>query len=277
MFASIANYLLMLAYLEAEKFFLLLIMDIIMTQEEILRYSRQTAVAEIGQAGQKKLAAASVFIVGVGGLGGLASALLSGAGIGKITIADSGPLEISNLHRQMLYRTPDEGKLKTLAAAESLRSLNPHIKINAIERYMDEAAMAELFKGHSCVLDCSDNFNTRAAINRVCEKLQIPCVYGAVYAFEGEAAVFMHDGKSPCLECVFPGIGGMKDTKCTENGVAGSAAAMIASMQANEAMKLIMGLPCLAAKMLFADILNNLFSTVNLLKKRDCPICGTEI
>ena len=249
-------------------------MVFIMTQEEISRYSRQMAVAEIGEAGQKMLAAASVFIVGIGGLGGLASALLAGAGIGKITIADSGPLEISNLHRQMLYRTPDEGKLKTDAAAKSLRSLNPGININAIERYMDEAAMAELFKGHSCVLDCSDNFRTRAAINRVCEMLHIPCIYGAVYAFEGEAAVFMHDGKSPCLECVFPGIGGMRDTKCTENGVAGPAAAMMAAIQANEAMKLIMGLPGLAGKMLFADMLNNVFNTITLRQKDECPICA---
>ena len=245
-----------------------------MTKDEILRYSRQMAVAEIGETGQKRLSAASVFIVGVGGLGGLASALLAGSGIGKITIADSGPLEISNLHRQMLYRTPDAGRLKTEAAAESLRSLNPSIEIKAVESFIDEASMPELFKGHSCVLDCSDNFRTRAAINRVCEKLHIPCIYGAVYAFEGEAAVFMHDGKSPCLECVFPGIGGMRDTKCTENGVAGPAAAMIASIQANEAMKLIMGLPVLAGKMLFADMLNNVFNTVNLRQKEECAICS---
>ena len=249
-------------------------MVFLMTQEELNRYSRQMAVAEIGQSGQEKLAAAKIFIAGIGGLGGLASALLAGAGIGEITIADSGPLEISNLHRQMLYRTPDEGKLKTEAAAKSLRSLNPLIKINAAEDYMDEHSMPDLFKGYSCVLDCTDNFKTRAAINRVCEKMRIPCVYGAVYAFEGQAAVFMHDGKSPCLECVFPGIGGMRDTKCTENGVAGPAAALIASIQANEAMKLLMGLPGLAGKMFFADMLNMSFETVSLMKSKECPLCS---
>ena len=250
------------------------IKETFMTPEEIKRYSRQTAVAEIGAAGQRKLSAARVFIVGVGGLGGLVSAELAGAGIGEIAFVDYGPLEISNLHRQMLYRTHDEGRLKTEAAAETLRALNPHIKITPYEQFLDESSMKKLFKGFSLAVDCSDNFRTRAAINRACEELKIPCVYGAVYAFEGQASVFMHDGKSPCLECLFPDIGSCADTKCTENGVVGPCAAMIAAVQAGEAMKIIMGLPSLDGKVLMADMLNNDFTAVPLKKRDSCHVCG---
>ncbi|MCR4819762.1 MAG: HesA/MoeB/ThiF family protein [Elusimicrobiales bacterium] len=247
----------------------------ILSKEEIERYSRQIAVKEIGLSGQSRLASARIFIVGIGGLGGLASALFAGAGIGEIAIADSGPLEISNLHRQMLYRMPDSGRLKTQAAAESLKALNPNVKITYYEQYLHEENMLNLFKGFDCVLDCSDNFKTRTAINSACDKLRIPCVYGAVYAFEGQAAVFAHDGKSACLECVFPGIASQPDTKCSENGVAGPAAAMIASIQANEALKLILGLPGLKNKMLMADFLNCDFNVMDIRKRASCSVCMT--
>lgn len=244
-----------------------------MTTEEIKRYSRQTAVAEIGETGQRRLAASRVFIAGIGGLGGLVSAELAGAGVGDIAFADCGPVEISNLHRQMLYRTLDIGNLKTDIAAETLRALNPHVRITPYEQFLDEAAMRKIFKGFSVVVDCSDNFRTRAAINRICEELKIPCVYGAVYAFEGQASVFMHDGKTPCLECLFPDIGSCADTKCTENGVVGPCASMIASVQAAEAMKIIMGLPSLAGRVLMADMLNNNFTVIPLRKRERCSIC----
>ena len=244
-----------------------------LSKEEIERYSRQIAVREIGLDGQRRLASASIFIAGIGGLGGLASALLTGTGIGEIAIADSGPLEISNLHRQMLYRMPDAGRLKTHAAAESLKALNPNVKIKDYEQYLHEEDMLNMFKGFDCVLDCSDNFKTRAAINSACEKLKIPCIYGAVYAFEGQATVFAHDGKSACLECLFPGIAAQPDTKCAENGVAGPAAAMIASIQASEAMKLILGLPGLKNKMLMADFLNCEFNVMDIRKSSSCPVC----
>lgn len=244
-----------------------------MNKADLERYSRQIAVAEIGINGQKKLSASSVFIVGIGGLGGLVAASLAGTGIGKIAFADSGIVEISNLHRQSLYRQQDIGLPKARVAKKTLSAINSSIKIEANEKNLEEKDMPSIFADFSCIVDCSDNFKTRAAINKVCVKMHKPCIYGAVYGFEGQAALFANDGKEPCLECVFPNINNCQDTKCSEHGIIAPVVNFISSIQANEVIKLLIGLPTLKSKMLMADLLNNSFETVNLKKRANCHVC----
>ena len=188
-------------------------------------------------------------------------------------MADFGPLEISNLHRQVIYNSNDDGKLKTEQLKKHLNELNSNCKIVTKEKRLNENDMAEFFCNCDIVADCSDNFVTRSAVNKACHRLKKTYVYAAVYQFEGQIAVF-DSSSGACLECLYPDIGNYQDTKSVIDGVFGPAVGAIASIQSCEILKLILGLNSLKNQMLNVDILNMRFNIMNLKKNINCPVCG---
>ncbi|MDO8805808.1 MAG: HesA/MoeB/ThiF family protein [Elusimicrobiota bacterium] len=245
-----------------------------LTKEELIRYSRQLAIPGLGPAGQLKLKAAKVAVIGAGGLGTLVLGYLAGAGVGEIGVFDFGPVELSNLHRQLMYGIGDVGLLKTGQVKKHLRESNPEVRVNANEGLLTRENICAALAGYDYIADCTDNFITRAAINKACLQLKKTYVHGAVYQFEGQLAVFEpHAG--PCLGCLAPGAELLEDQTCAEAGVMGPAAGAVASMQALEVLKLILGLETLKGKFAMLDFRLADFNVVELKKREDCPACGS--
>ena len=246
-----------------------------LTKEEFIRYSRQLVIPGVGPEGQQKLKAAKIAVIGAGGLGSLVLAYLAGAGVGEIGLFDFGPVELSNLHRQLIYGTGDVGKLKTELAKQRLLEINPEVKVNASEGLLTGENISAALASYDYIADCTDNFLTRAAINKACLNLKKTYVHGAVYQFEGQLAVFEpHSG--PCLGCLAPGAELQENQACAEAGVMGPAAGAVASMQALEVLKLILGFETLKGKFAMLDFQLADFNVVELKKRRDCPACGAR-
>lgn len=242
-----------------------------LSQEELNRYSRQ--LIALGPEAQEKLKAARVAVVGLGGLGSVVLSYLAGAGVGELALADTGGVEISNLHRQFIYHTSDAGRNKTELAAAHAKALNPNVRVTAREGFLGPADMAAFLKGCDFAVDCSDNFSTRAAVNRACLELKITYVFGSVFQFEGQLAVFEpHTG--PCYECACPGAGERDDLPRAGQGIVGPTAGVVASLQASEVIKLITGLETMKGRMLLLDLQTPSYTVVTLKKRRDCPVCG---
>ncbi len=233
-----------------------------LSKNELIRYSRQLALPEIGPAGQERLRAARVAVIGAGGLGSPLLEYLAGAGVGELGIFDCGPVELSNLHRQPLYTTADIGASKSETARRRLLEINPEIKVNA-------AALAP----YDYVADCTDNFRTRAAINRACLELDKSFVHAAVYQLEGQLAVF-NPRRGPCLECLWPGLASASDQSCTEAGVLGPVAGAMACLQATELLKLILGMETLGSRFVMLDLRGWTLTSVEMKKLDHCPVCG---
>ncbi len=246
-----------------------------MTPEEVQRYSRQILLKEIGGVGQNALKAARVLIVGAGGLGGPSGLYLAAAGVGKIGIIDDDYVELSNLHRQIQFKTADISASKVDSLGNSLRQLNPHIVTgHHFERLTDENAMS-ILKDYDVVLDGCDNFQTRFAVNKACLSLSIPLVSGALGRFDGQLSAFKNDGQSTCYRCFVPhepeGI-----ESCAAVGVLGAMAGMIGSMMALEAMKIITGAgEPLYNKLFLFDGLSANARTINLPRDPSCPACSS--
>lgn len=245
----------------------------VLSREELIRYSRQLSVPEIGPAGQEKFKAARIAVVGAGGLGSLVLGYLAGAGVGELGVFDFGPVELSNLHRQFIYGTDDIGKPKTELAKQRLLEINPQIKVNANEGVLNGENIKAALAGYDYVADCTDNFLTRAAINKACLALKKTYVHGAVFQFEGQLAVF-DPANGPCLECLCPGAGNLENQSCAEAGVLGPTAGAVASMQAMEVLKLILGLETLKGKFAMLDFRRMSITAAELKKSSDCPVCG---
>ena len=229
----------------------------------------------VGPEGQQKLKTARVAVIGAGGLGTLALGYLAGAGVGEIGVFDFGPVELSNLHRQLIYGTGDIGGLKTELVKQRLLEINPGIRVNANEGLLTAENINGALGGYDYVADCTDNFITRSAINKACLELKKTYVHGAVYQFEGQLAVFEpHLG--PCLGCLAPGAELQENQACAEAGVMGPAAGAVASMQALEILKLILGFETLKGKFAMLDFQTADFTVVELKKREDCPACGVK-
>ena len=246
-----------------------------LSKEELVRYSRQLVVPEIGPAGQEKFKAAKIAVVGAGGLGSLVLGYLAGAGVGELGVFDFGPVELSNLHRQFIYGTSDVGKPKTELAKRRLLEINPQIKVNANEGILDGETIEAALAGYDYIADCTDNFLTRAAINKACLALKKTYVHGAVFQFEGQLAVF-DPANGPCLECLCPGAGRLENQSCAEAGVLGPTAGAVASLQAMEVLKLILGLETLKGKFAMLDFRKMDIAAAELQKSADCPVCGDK-
>jgi molybdopterin/thiamine biosynthesis adenylyltransferase len=239
--------------------------------DEIDRYARHLVLREIGGQGQQRLKAAKVLIVGAGGLGAPAALYLAAAGVGAIGLADADVVSLSNLQRQVLYAAADVGALKVDAAGRALGALNPHVQIDGHAIALDQANADEAVAGYDLVLDGTDNFETRFAVNAACVRAGKPLISGAIGRWTGQVGVF--EGR-PCYRCLVPDIPPDAET-CQAVGVIGALAGVIGSMMALEAVKRITGAgEGLAGRLLIYDALAAEARTVKLTADPDCPICA---
>jgi adenylyltransferase/sulfurtransferase len=228
-----------------------------LSQEEQSRYSRQVILPELGQAGQAKLKAAKVLVIGAGGLGCPVLQYLSAAGVGEIGICDGDVVSISNLQRQVLYTEQEIGLQKTEVAQKKLSALNPNVKIITYPLFIDAGNALEMIGGYNVVVDGSDNFATRYLVNDACVMLGKPMVSGAIYKFEGQVSVFNYQG-GPTYRCIFPEPPGADESpNCAEIGVIASLPGIIGTIQANEVIKMITGIgEVLSGRLLVMDTLS---------------------
>jgi adenylyltransferase/sulfurtransferase len=248
-----------------------------LTNEEVQRYSRHLIMPEVGVEGQLKLKAGSVLCIGAGGLGSPAALYLAAAGVGRIGIVDFDVVDFSNLQRQIIHGTKDVGRSKLASARDRLRDLNPLITIDTYETALSSRNALDLFKPYDVILDGTDNFPTRYLTNDACVLLGKPNAYGSIFRFEGQASVFATKG-GPCYRCLYPeppppGL----VPSCAEGGVLGVLPGVIGTIQATEAVKLIMGIgEPLIGRFLIYDALRMKFRELKLKKDPDCPVCGTH-
>ena len=246
-----------------------------MDDPQLLRYSRQILLPQVGIEGQQLLRQAQVLIIGMGGLGTPAAMYLTAAGVGKLTICDFDNIDLSNLQRQILYHTDDVGKKKVLAAQHHLSLLNPDVDIIPLAQKLSEEDLHEQVKKADVVLDCTDNLTTRLMINRACVTLKTPLVSGAAIRMEGQISVFdTRQLHSPCYQCLYPNTENLTET-CSETGIFSPVVGIIGSMQALEAMKLICHIgETLIGKTLVFDALYAEWQTIKLNKNPQCPVCA---
>ncbi len=247
----------------------------LMNDEELLRYSRQIMLPQVDIIGQEKLRQASVLIVGAGGLGSPAAMYLAAAGVGSISITDDDKVDLSNLQRQILHTSLDIDKEKTTSARETLTALNPYIEIICFSRRLTSIELEAQAGKADVVLDCSDNFATRFAVNSACMVTKTPLVSGAAIRFEGQVSVF-YPGRddSPCYNCLYPNIGETEE-RCAQTGVIAPITGIVGSIQALEALKAIMGIgQTLSGRVLLLDGLTMEWSTMQLRRNPSCPTCS---
>ncbi len=241
------------------------------SKEEVERYARHLVLREVGGPGQQRLKAARVLIVGAGGLGAPAALYLTAAGVGVIGLADPDKVALSNLQRQVLYGTEDIGRAKVDRAARRLRELNPHVQIEAHAVAVTFANAAGVVEGYDLVLDGTDDFSTRFAVNAACVAAQKPLVSGALGRWTGQVGVF--EGR-PCYRCLVPDVPPGAET-CSAVGVVGALAGVIGAMMALEAVKRITGAgEALSGRLLIYDGLSGEARTVRIGADPDCPVCG---
>ena len=245
-----------------------------MNDERLLRYSRQILLPEIDVTGQEKLLNSRVMIMGLGGLGAPVSLYLAAAGIGQLTLVDFDDVDLTNLQRQIIHSTQTIGTAKVVSAKQQLQSINPEIEYRTItQKLSDNALQAEVTK-HDVVVDCTDNFPVRFAINNACVKASTPLVSGAVIRMEGQVTTFDYTQKDQaCYQCLYGEEGEMEDT-CSTTGVLAPVAGIIGSIQATEVLKLITGLPTLAGRLLLLDAKYMDWREIKLKKDACCPVCA---
>lgn len=233
------------------------------------RYSRQIILRELGVNGQQLLQDSTALVVGVGGLGTVASLYLAGAGIGRLVLADRDRVEMTNLQRQILYRQSDLGRNKTDAARDQLAALNPQVEVELRDdsNWVDAIAQADV------ILDCSDNFPTRFAVNAACVAARKPLVSGAAIRFEGQLAVFDLRRGGPCYACLYPDAGEAQET-CEEAGILGPVVGTMGSLQALAALKLLLGLGNDAAHLMTWDALSMQWRRLRISADALCPVCS---
>ncbi len=247
----------------------------LMNDNQLLRYSRQIMLPQIDIEGQQKLLEAKILIVGAGGLGSPASIYLAAAGVGSITIYDDDEVDLSNLQRQIAHHTSDIGTDKVISTQRTLKNLNPEVNVQAMKQRLVGEQLEIAVASADVVLDCSDNFSTRFAINSACVKHRKPLVSGAAIRFEGQVAVFTPGrNDSPCYNCLY-NYDGEEQQTCATNGVIAPITGIIGSVQALEAMKLIMNIgETLTGRLLLLDGYTMECNTMKLRKNPNCPTCG---
>jgi molybdopterin/thiamine biosynthesis adenylyltransferase/rhodanese-related sulfurtransferase len=242
---------------------------------EVKRYARHLVLPEVGAEGQERLRAASVLIVGAGGLGSPLALYLAAAGVGHLGIVDFDSVDESNLQRQVLYGTADVGRSKVEVATERVGQINPHVEVVPYETRLAPGNAFEIMRPYDVIVDGTDNFGTRYLVNDACVMLGKPNVHGSVFRFEGQLSVFW-SGKGPCYRCLFPNPpepGSVPN--CAEGGVLGVLPGIIGTMQATETIKLILGRgSALIGRLLLFDALEARFHELRLSRDTDCPVCG---
>lgn len=248
-----------------------------MNDEQLLRYSRHILLPQIGIEGQTRLSAAKVLIIGLGGLGSPAALYLAAAGVGQLVLCDFDKVDLSNLQRQIIHTTADIDQFKVDSAAKSLRALNPEITVIPIYEILNQTQLTTQIAQVDVVLDCSDNLNTRLAVNQACVTTQTPLVSGAAIRMEGQLAVFRNDSsESPCYRCLYRTEDLPVET-CTRNGILAPVVGVIGSLQALEAMKLILGISQTpVGQLLLFDALTMEWCPIQVAKYAQCPVCGQK-
>ena len=240
-------------------------------------YSRQTALAELGRKGQRKLSRAKVAMVGLGGLGSASSLYLALAGVGNLRLVDQDTVELSNLHRQLLYTIADVRYPKVEIAAKKIGEMNPEVTVEQIAESADRSNVEQVVQGVDCVVDGLDNMKTRYLLNRACVKHRVPYVYGAAIGLEGAISVF-HPPETPCLECVFPSVDDRYLQKCETRGILGATAGIIGTMQAIETIKLLTGIgEALKGKLMICDFSDMRFLQIDIFRRPGCTACEGEV
>lgn len=245
-------------------------------EAELERYARHIVLREIGGPGQRRLKRARVLVVGAGGLGAPALLYLAGAGVGRIGVIDDDAVDASNLQRQVIHRDADQGVPKALSAARAIAALNPHVEVRPYNRRFTEAIAGELVAEHDLVLDGTDDWATRALVNRACVERGVPLVSGAIAQWEGQVSLFDPARGTPCHACVFPrepapGVA----PSCAEGGVLGPLPGVVGAIMAAEAVKhLSFAGETLAGRLLLYDALHAEARTIRLRPRADCAVCG---
>ena len=247
-----------------------------MNDQQLLRYSRHILLDEIGIEGQESLLGAHVLIVGVGGLGSPAALYLAASGVGRLTLCDNDSVDLSNLQRQIIHRTSTVGQPKVASASAALRDINPEVDCRALASRVDAQQLLELVGQADVVLDCCDNFATRYAVNRACVLLRKPLVSGAAILTHGQLAVFdLRRDDAPCYNCLFSEDSDSPELRCATTGVFAPLVGIIGTMQAAEAIKLIVGIDRgLCGRLLFVDALDMNFMRSELARDPSCSVCG---
>src|SRR3989440_11326395 len=245
-----------------------------LSANERARYQRHLALAEIGAAGQEKLKAARVLVVGAGGLGSPAALYLAAAGCGTVGLVDCDRVELSNLQRQVLFDSSGIARSKAEAGRERLVSLNPEIRVLAHALELKAANVRALFRDYDLVLDGTDRLSTRYLINDACVLLGLPLVSAAIHRFEGQVMTYV-PGRGPCYRCLFPQAADGMVANCAEAGVLGVLPGVLGTLQATEAIKLITGTgEPLVGRLLTYDALEMRFDEFRVARRRDCAVCG---
>lgn len=249
-----------------------------MDDQQLLRYSRHILLDEVGIEGQSRLLAAHVLIIGAGGLGSPAAMYLAASGVGRITLVDDDTVDLTNLQRQVMHTTERIGLAKVDSGREALQAINPEVVVTALRERADERRLRELVQGVSVVLDCSDNFATRHAVNRACIAAGVPLVAGAAIRFDGQLSVFDTRGaEGPCYACVFPQESGFEDVACSTMGVFAPLVGIVGAVQAAEALKLLLhvGTP-LAGRLLLLDGRAMEWTEIKTARNPACPVCAAR-
>ena len=244
-----------------------------MNDELLLRYSRQILLPDVDIQGQIILNQARVLVLGAGGLGAPVLLYLAAAGIGHITVVDPDTVDLSNLQRQVIHSTANISQAKVESAKQSMLAINPHIQVQALQTRLDEQQLLTQVAAHDVVVDCTDNFPTRFAINQACFTAKKPLVSGVVIRMEGQISTFDFRQAGACYRCLYNEEGGVEDT-CSTNGILAPVAGIIGSMQATEALKVLLNLPTLHGRLLLLDAKYMQWRELRLRADANCPVCG---
>jgi adenylyltransferase/sulfurtransferase len=249
-----------------------------MEDQQLLRYSRHLLLNELGPDAQARFAAAHALVVGTGGLGNPAAQFLASAGIGTITLVDADVVDLTNLQRQILFAMDDVGTPKVQAAARRIAAINPEVRVVQVAKRVGVAELAALVADADVVLDCTDNFATRHAINRACVAAGKPLVSGAAIRFDGQLAVYdTRDAASPCYHCLFGESDDLEETRCATMGVFAPLVGIVGATQAAEALKLVAGVGrSLAGRLLLIDALSMEWREVRVPRDPACPVCSSR-
>ena len=247
-----------------------------MNDDKLLRYSMHILLHEISIEGQEKLLAAHALVIGAGGLGSPAAMYLASGGVGRITLADGDSVDLTNLQRQILHTTAAVGRAKAYSGKDTLAQLNPEIDVAAIPERLEGERLTQMVASADVVLDCSDNFATRHAVNRACVAQRKPLVSGAGVRFDGQVSVFdLRSPDAPCYNCLFPEDTEAEETRCAVMGVFAPLTGIVGAMQAAEALKLLCGAGVsLNGRLLLLDCLRMEWRSVRLAKDPACKVCA---
>jgi molybdopterin/thiamine biosynthesis adenylyltransferase len=247
-----------------------------MNDQQLLRYARHLMLDEIGIEGQRRLLVAHALVIGAGGLGSPAALYLGTAGVGRITVVDHDNVDLTNLQRQIAHNLSRIGQPKAESVRASVAAVNPEVELRALVRRADAALLDALVPAADVVLDCSDNFQTRHAVNAACVRHRRPLVAGAAIGWDAQVTVVdPRDTASPCYACLFPVDAGYEDVACATMGVLAPLVGIVGSLQAAEALKLLTGAgQALAGRLLMLDARSMRFEEIAIARQPDCPVCG---